>query len=113
MNDDVLNEGKSDENARGVGVVAEKRPESEGLLETVFGEKGLGEGIQKEVEKERNRRDDVPVSDLVEEGVVSDEALRAVLLDLLGCVGGDGFEFESVRLRVEEEKRGYLSLIHI
>lgn len=101
VNNDVLNKRKSDKNARGVGIVAEKRPESERLLETVFGEKGLVEGIQKEVEKERNRRDDVPVSDLVEEGVVRDEALRAVLLDLLGCVGGDGFEFE-----IREATRG-------
>ena len=32
VNDDILNERKSDENARGVGVVTEKRPESERLL---------------------------------------------------------------------------------
>ena len=94
VNDDILNERKSDENARGVGVVTEKRPEGERLLEAVLGEKGLRKGIQEEVEKERNRRDDVPVSDLVEEGVVRDETLRAILLDLLRCIGGDGFEFE-------------------
>lgn len=88
--------------------MAEKRPEGERLLEAVLGEKGLGEGIQEEVEKERNRRDDVPVSDLVEEGVVRDETLRAILLDLLRCIGGDGFEFEvsensAKHLKVEEQ----------
>ena len=113
VNDDILNERKSDENARGVGVVTEKRPEGERLLEAVLGEKGLRKGIQKEVEKERNRRDDVPVSDLVEEGVVRDETLRAILLDLLRCIGGDGFEFEISETTREGGGEGVHSAKHL
>ena len=113
VNDDILNERKSDENARGVGVVTEKRPEGERLLEAVLGEKGLRKGIQKEVEKERNRRDDVPVSDLVEEGVVRDETLRAILLDLLRCIGGDGFEFEVSETTREGGGEGVHSAKHL